>query len=231
MTTVCASSDIHSPRHLELFKKALEESRCDPDVFVLAGDIVERNNIAEYGRVLSLLKTRHPGTPIVAVFGNEEYRGFEKEYMEKYRDVVFLNDSYRILEARGSRLVVVGSRGALDKPTKWQEKNLPGLARYYSELPARLSELLSEASSTHLPILLVTHYGVTHRNLIGENPAVYPYLASVKMEEVIVRHSGLLKAVIHGHAHNGAVESVEVSGVKVYNVALPARGRIVEVEV
>jgi len=231
LTTICATSDIHSPQYLELFKKALANSTCKPDLFILAGDIVERNNIAEYRRVIELINSVHPDVPVAAVFGNEEYIGSEKEYIMRYPNVIFLHDNYRVIDTLTGRIVAVGSRGALDKPTRWQAKNMPGLIKYFRDLPDKISSLINQAASTNLPIILVTHYGVTYRNLTGENLAIHPYLASRRMENVIVNHRNVLKAVIHGHAHNGLVESINIDSVKVYNVALPARGRIIKVEV
>jgi len=229
LAVICAVSDIHSPRYLDLFRKALADVDCGDGLFILAGDIVEKNQVTEYRRVLGLIESLYPGVRVVSVFGNEEYWGYENEYARRYPSVTWINDSYQVVKAGNVDIAVVGSRGALDKPTSWQARNMPGISRYYSELPSKISRLISEASSHGFPVILVTHYGVTYRNLLGENPAVYPYLASRSMEKIITEYKSVLRMVIHGHAHNGIVEEISIDGVKVYNVALPARGRITRI--
>jgi len=53
---------------------------------------------------------------------------------------------------------------------------------------------------------------------------IFPYLGSSRLEEPLARYP--VSAVIHGHAHNGALEGKTSSGVPVYNVAMPLLKKI-----
>ncbi|MEM1618380.1 MAG: metallophosphoesterase [Desulfurococcaceae archaeon] len=224
-----ATSDIHSPENLPLFLRALERTSSIPEVFILVGDIVERNNVMAFKPVYEALRKRFPSAKIIAVFGNEEYRGYEKLYEGLYRDILWLNDSYTVLN--NNELCIVGTRGALDKPTSWQAKHVPGIEKYYRELPYRIVKMCEELRKTKncKKIVLLSHYGVTSKNLLGEKQEAYPYLACSAFDRIINRN--IVDMVIHGHVHLGRIELVYVNGVPVYNVALPARQKIVEISI
>ncbi len=227
MPVLAATADIHSPRFLKLFSEAMEDYNGSPDAFILAGDIVDRNKIEYASPVVRLIRRRYPDTPIIAVFGNEEYRGFEDKYREKYPEIKWLDDEYVIIELGGERVAFIGTRGSLEKPTTWQARNMPWLVEYYRGLPSRIRRLAEEAATLKPDyIVLTTHYGVTHDTLVGEPRRIWPYLANPRMLEAV---KGLVDAVIHGHAHNSSRTTSIYGTTRIYNVALPANKRIVEV--
>ncbi|MEM0378597.1 MAG: metallophosphoesterase [Thermosphaera sp.] len=226
---IAATGDVHSPRFLELFAKSLGELNVKPDVFILLGDNVDKNSVEAFGHVIQLIRRNLQNVLVVSVFGNEEYRGFEEKYVSKYREVVWLNDESKFFELEGFRMCIVGTRGALEKPTPWQAKNIPGIAAYYRGLPEKIESLLRECKNFSASYtVLASHYGVTYSNLKGEDPAVYPYLASPRMSDVI--KTGLVDLVLHAHAHNGVVERVLLNNVPIINASLPARRKIVTFE-
>ncbi len=226
---ILATADIHSPRYLEMFKRSLKEFDREVDIVILAGDLVERNNVYALKPAYDLILEKYSDKPIIAVFGNEEYRGFEKKYIELYKGFKWLNDSYIVIEINGYSVGVIGTRGALDKPTAWQARNMPGIYKYYSELPSRIASFTDRLVQENVDIIiLVTHYGVTYSNLEGEPRHIWPYLASKRFENVIKNKP--IDLVIHAHAHNSVRELVYIDGKPVYNVSLPARGRIVYIE-
>jgi hypothetical protein len=63
------------------------------------------------------------------------------------------------------------------------------------------------------------HYAPTPSTLVGEPPALHPFLGSSRLAEPLARH-GVLVA-FHGHAHQGSPEGRTESGVPVLNVARP----------
>ncbi|MEM2984359.1 MAG: metallophosphoesterase, partial [Candidatus Jordarchaeaceae archaeon] len=68
---IAAVSDIHSPKHLDLFIQALSSIDTKGiDLFVLAGDIIYKGEVKEVETVTKALKV---DCPVIAVFGNEEY--------------------------------------------------------------------------------------------------------------------------------------------------------------
>lgn len=227
---IAATGDIHSPRFLNLFAESLNKLDVEPDLFILLGDNVEKNSVDAFNPVIELIRRRLRRTLILSVFGNEEYRGFEEKYVENYREVVWLDDEAKAFEIEGVKTCVVGTRGALEKPTPWQAKNIPGIADYYRGLPEKIVSLLKECKTLSASYtILASHYGVTYSNLKGEEPSVYPYLASPRMSDAV--RPGLVDLVLHAHAHNALVERVAVNNVPVINASLPARRRIITVEV
>ena len=81
--------------------------------------------------------------------------------------------------------------------------------------------------------IVVLHYSPIRTTLQGEDPEIFAFLGSSRLEEPINRFRAT--AVFHGHAHNGALEGKTAIGIPVYNVSAPALGktgkpyRIVEV--
>lgn len=224
------TGDIHSPRYLSTFATALNNltngDRVEAIVFV--GDIVEKNYVEGVRPVIELTRKKLQNAKIVMVFGNEEYRGHEKPYVEKFNEVIWLNDSETVLELSKATVGIIGTRGALDKLTTWQMKNAPWLNKYYRELPNRIKDLARSLRSKCNYVILASHYGVTRRTLIGEDTRSWPYLASSLMEALISKD--LFDLIVHAHVHRGEVERALINGVYVYNVSLQARGRIITID-
>lgn len=218
-----ATADIHSPLYLQQYTisiRKLTREQVNPDLLILVGDSVEKNNIVAFKKVLDATREVLGDIPIVAIFGNEEYRGYEGEYIKRYREVHWVNDDLKILEVRSKRIGIIGSRGALDRLTKWQQRHMPELASYYKSLPGKLQLLLREARTKTDIVILATHYSPTYKTLIGEERRIWPELGSKNMEKVIEVEKPSL--VLHGHAHNSKKTRVVISNVPVYNVSLPA---------
>lgn len=224
------TGDVHSPKYLSMFATALNNLTNGDSVeaIVFVGDIVEKNYVDGVRPVIELTKRRLRNAKIVVVFGNEEYRGFEELYVEKFKEVVWLKDSEAILELSKATVGIIGTRGALDKLTTWQMKNAPWLSKYYRELPSRIKGLAQGLRSKCDYLIMASHYGVTRRTLVGEKAHSWPYLASSLMEALISKD--LFDLVVHAHAHRGEVERALINGVYVYNVSLQARGRIVTID-
>ncbi|MEB2836412.1 MAG: metallophosphoesterase [Desulfurococcales archaeon] len=226
-----ATADIHAPRYYALFREALARlSREAGEVcaLILAGDIVDSGKASMLEPVLRAIDSELGAVKVVAVFGNEEY--------EEVRDtlkrisagrVEWLDDSVTYVECNGERVGIVGTSGALDRPTRWQRRHKPHLARLYAERPRIVEGLLSEAKRNADRVVLVSHYGLSRATLRGEDPRFWPEMYSSALEDVVRRLRP--DAAVHGHAHNGTPYAL-VGGVPVYNVALPLNRRIVEVK-
>ncbi|RLE63040.1 MAG: metallophosphoesterase [Thermoprotei archaeon] len=226
---LAAVSDAHLPKYLDLFKSAVSAfDFSDVDLLILAGDMVFKGKIEEYGEVLSIIKSQYNG-PIYAVFGNEEYQELEEEIRRKYPEILWLNDSYEQIEVKGARIGLVGSRGVLDKPTSWQAKHIPNITAVYAERLIRIRELLIKAKRENNYVILITHYAVICDTLKGEKPQIWRYLGSARLKTIIKKIRPTL--VIHGHAHNSSVFSTRIESTYVYNVALPATKRVTRIEV
>lgn len=225
---ILSTADVHSPENLKLFIEAVDKSSSTPDVILFAGDMVDKNKIFMYKPVIETIRKKYTESRIIAVFGNEEYRGYEKLYMQVYRDITWLHDNY--ISLNNNEMCIIGTRGALDKPTTWQARNVPGIEKYYTTLPYKIEQMAVELRNSGCrKIILLTHYGVTYKNLSGEKQESYPYLACSKFERVIRKE--IIDLVVHGHVHLGTVELVYIRDTPVFNVSLPARKRLVEIKI
>src|SRR5881296_2774660 len=68
--------------------------------------------------------------------------------------------------------------------------------------------------------IVVLHYSPIRATLEGEDPEIFAFLGSSRLEEPINRFR--VTAVFHGHAHNGILNGATATGVPVYNVSAPA---------
>ncbi|MHA1135960.1 MAG: metallophosphoesterase family protein [Candidatus Thorarchaeota archaeon] len=68
---IAAVGDIHCPRFFPIFERFLREIK-KPDVFLLAGDIVNRGKASGYLVVANAIDSAHGQVPIIACFGNED---------------------------------------------------------------------------------------------------------------------------------------------------------------
>jgi len=227
---ILATSDVHSPENLQLFLNALNSVSTTPQLVIFAGDMVKRNNIVALRPIINAVKQKLPGSRIISIFGNEEFLGYEELYMSIYKEITWLNDNHLRVELSGEELCIIGTRGALDKLTSWQQRKMPLLEKRYKELPSKIEKITRELRASGCKkIILVSHYGVTYKNLSGEDPSIYPYLACSRFEHII--EEGLVDIVIHGHAHRGSIEVMNIHRVLVYNVSLPARRKLVLINV
>jgi len=223
MVLLAVTADIHAPKHLELFRKALL-SIDEPDLIALVGDVVYRNAYDQVPKVMEIIRERFQ-SPIVACFGNEEWEGYEDMY-RRYEDISWLDDEALTLTVRGSRVYVVGSRGSLDRPTFWQRTHVKGIYRRYRMRVSKIDRLLREARGDY--VVVATHYAPTYKTLEGERENAWPEMGCMKMEEVIRARRPLLW--IHGHAHKSVKLAVWIGATYVVNAALPARKSIVTID-
>ncbi len=225
---VLATSDIHSPIGLPLLSQALEDyTGPEPCLFLLAGDIVERGNVAAAKPVFTMIRKKFENTTIVAVFGNEEYHDREDQFRAQYPDVVWLSDQMEVLSCDKARIAVVGTRGAIDRLTWWQARHMPWLREEYARRPRIISDLIDEAKRRAERVVLLSHYALSKKTIIGEDPKNYPYLYSRNMERVVREKAP--DAAVHGHAHKGRPFAL-VNGTPIYNVALPLNKSLVRIK-
>jgi Icc-related predicted phosphoesterase len=219
-----ATSDVHSPRYLLEFVAALgkHEVECgNVKLFFFAGDMVEKGNVSALEPVVRAVRNRCPGSRIVAVFGNEEYMDRESLFVKRYREIIWLNDSYMTFEYGDIRVAVYGTRGAIDKPTKWQQRHIPNIRLIYAERVRRLERNVMELKRRGYRVIVLMHYAPTFLTVEGEDPRIWPYLASKLMEQAIRRTQPDI--VIHGHAHHSKRLEARIGETIVVNVAFPAR--------
>ncbi|MFH8080332.1 MAG: metallophosphoesterase [Candidatus Aenigmatarchaeota archaeon] len=222
---IAATSDIHSPRYFSLFVKSIDFLQAKPDIFLLAGDVVDKGNVDEYQKIINTMFGKI-NCPIVACFGNTEF-GAEttSKIKEKYKQVIFLEDESILLHVKNTSVAIIGSKGSLDRPTYWQYKNIPNIEKEYEERIEKIKKLLCEVKA-EIKILLL-HYAPTYKILEGEELKFYPELGSKKMEEMILTSRPTL--VICGHSHKGK-KLAWIDSIPIFNVSLPLNEKIVLID-
>jgi len=219
---IAATGDIHSPQYYDDFLRALELMKAKPDLFLMVGDMIDRNEIGEYDKICNALFGKI-NCPIVSCFGNNEFiPDITQQIKERYKEIRFLWDDSTILQIGFNQIGIVGTLGGLDNPTRWQKENMPNIQGVYNE---RLSFVERHLRRIQVNFrILLMHYAPTYQTLEGENPNFYGSMGSRAYEDVIIRMKPDL--VLHGHSHRGK-KMAWVDSVPVFNVSFPVNREIV----
>lgn len=212
---IAAIADVHAPQFFQAFKESLEALKQlqRPDLFLLAGDMVERGCWEWYGQIVGVL--RGFGCPIFACFGNTEWIPDAREQIKQAcPEVKFLDDECVLLDVKGIKVGIVGTIGSLDVPTSWQSRNIPNVLQLYRQRAETAARYLRRLD-VDFKILLM-HYAPSYTMLEGESSRSWGSMASKLFERVALECRPNL--VIHGHSHRGK-RFAWLDRVPVYNAA------------
>jgi len=225
---IAAVADIHSPRYVREFEQALA-SCATPDLFLLAGDIIDQNAAAEYPRVVSLIRDSLGSSfPIVGCFGNQEYTETRKDISALVTpEAILLDEKDLILTVDDTRVGIVGTQGSLNEPTSWQRRNIPRVRMEFERRAQRAEMLLQRVRPRVDRVILLMHYGPCADTCRGESEQSLPWVWSKRFQEVVEKERPDL--VVHGHAHRSVVHEAWIGETLVLNVSFPAVGRITEI--
>jgi Icc-related predicted phosphoesterase len=218
---IAAMSDIHVTKTSQgaltsVFAQVSERA----DVLVMCGDLTDYG-LSEEARVLARDVATALRVPCVTVLGNHD---FEAGKADEVRQVL-TDAGVTVLDGDACEIQGVGfagvkgfcggfGRGALGP---WGEDIIKLFVREAVNEAFKLESALARLRTPHRVALL--HYSPIRATVEGEPLEIFPYLGSSRLEEPLARYP--VSAVIHGHAHNGALEGKTSSGVAVYNVAMP----------
>ena len=224
---ILATADVHSPIFYKDFLKALEIVNEKIDIVIFAGDMVERDvlekEIEEYKKIQNSFFGKF-FAPIVAVFGNTEYEEYREVLKKEINGIRFLDDQSYEIRVGEENVLIYGTTGSLDEPTKWQKSHIPNIEQVYK---GRIEKARSYLKNYRGFKILISHYAPTYKTLEGENPMFYQNLGSIEMERVILETKPNL--VIHGHAHYGT-KFAWIDTVPVFNVAFPLNKSLVLID-
>ena len=223
---IAATSDVHSPRFYEDFVRAIDNMPVKPDLFILAGDMIERGSPPEeYGRVYNALFGK-VSCPIIACFGNNEFiPDIRSQIKVKIKDIKFLDGEAIEIKTGYDTVGIVGTIGSLDTATNWQKVNIPNIEKIYQERMQTVDRFLHRMMSKIK--IVIMHYAPTYRTLVGENPRFFGGLGSQMYENMFLQRKPDL--VIHGHSHRGS-KFAWVDTVPIFNVAFPVNRDIVIID-
>ncbi|MGY5865027.1 MAG: metallophosphoesterase [Candidatus Thorarchaeota archaeon] len=226
---ILAIADVHSPRFLNEFRGNLTAHE-PPDVFLFAGDMINRGNAEEYKTVLDILEeTLGDSFPIIGCFGNEEYSEVRKDIISIVGDrMLLLDEKSTIVELKGLKIGIVGTQGSLDKATSWQRRNIPRMKGVFERRAKRAESLLKKMDKHVDHRILLMHYSPCLETCEGEEEKAFSWLGSRKFYKIVVKQQPDL--VIHGHVHNSVRHEFVIGKTLVRNVSLPAVGSITSID-
>jgi len=226
---ILAVADVHSPRFLDEFITSLD-GQSAPDLFLMAGDMIDRGAAKEFPRILDVIEDKIGCSfPIISCFGNEEYSEIRRDLISWLRDrITFLDEKSMTLEVDGIKVGIVGTQGALDKPTDWQRRNIPNVKRVFERRAERAEALLRKTLLSVDHTILLMHYSPCTETCVGEGDRSFARLGSRKFYTLISNLQPDL--VVHGHVHNSTTHKASIGTTVVRNVALPAVGSITQLQ-
>ena len=217
---VAALADLHFTRSSAgTFQALFSQIAAAADVLVICGDLTDHGHPDEVqllARELSAVKL-----PMVGVLGNHDHEaGQQQEVCRILHDAGLTILDGDAVEVRGVGFAgTKGFAGGFDQRSlaPWGEESIKRFVHEAIEEALKLESALAKLRTPQR--IAVLHYVPIRATVEGEPLEIYPFLGSSRLEEPLNRYP--VTAVVHGHAHRGAVEGRTRSNVPVYNVALP----------
>ncbi|MFW9909305.1 MAG: metallophosphoesterase [Candidatus Thorarchaeota archaeon] len=214
---ILAVSDVHSPRYLSEFKRALE--RCSkPDVFLFAGDMIDAGKLNEYNLVVdAILERFEERVPVVACLGNSE----QKVTIQSLRatvgeKMIFLDGETTTISTGDKSLGILGAP-IVDISNNKQDRSIEEVFESRIQL---MAHQLGQLNQTCDHSILLLHYSPLS---VDTFPESFSWWVSRTFEEAQP------DLVIHGHIHYATKAETLVDKTRVFNVALPSAKKITEI--
>jgi Icc-related predicted phosphoesterase len=190
------------------------------DVLAMCGDLTDYG-LPEEARVLAREVTTSLRVPCITVLGNHDFEAGKSDEVRQ----ILVDGGIVVLDGDATECNGVGfagvkgfcggfGRGALGP---WGEDVVKLFVREAVNEAFKLESALARLRTPHR--VAVLHYSPIRATVEGEPLEIFPYLGCSRLEEPLNRYP--VTAVLHGHAHNGALEGKTASGTPVYNVAMP----------
>ncbi len=224
MLRIAAVADVHSPKFLLEFRESLSKLR-SPDLFLLAGDIVNFGNALEYCSVLSAIDLELDSSlPIFACFGNEEFAETRDDILELTRDrVTFLDDKAITFKDAPSKLGIVGTHAPYQSSREHNVVDSSNIRNAFESRARRLSKILNDVSHKVDKTILLMHYNPLSENTEKSEADSFSWWVSQVTESVQP------DLIIHGHVHNPEKANAKIGQTRVFNVAFPARREVTQI--
>ena len=218
---IAATADIHYGKHSRgVFHDHLAEISRSADVLVLCGDLTDYGLAEEAEQLVADLRSA-VHIPMLAVLGNHDFESGESELVCKVLDgagVNVLNGEAVEIEGVGFA-GVCGFGGGFGRRmlNAWGEPLIKQFVQEAIDHAVRLEQALAKLQTERRVAIL--HYSPIRATVQGEDPEIFAFMGSTRLEEPINRFR--VSAVFHGHAHNGSLEGVTATNIPVYNVSAP----------
>src|SRR5207302_1284482 len=218
---IAATADIHYGKHSRgaLHDAFVEVSR-SADLLLFCGDLTDYGLPDEAEELVADIRAAVK-IPMLAVLGNHDFESGQSDLVCKILDgagVSVLNGE--AIEIAGVGFAgISGFGGGFGRRmlNAWGEPLIKQFVQESISHAVRLEQALGKLQSEKR--IVVLHYSPIRTTLEGEDPEIYAFLGSSRLEEPINRFKAT--AVFHGHAHNGILDGKTSTGIPVYNVSAP----------
>ena len=217
--TVAAIGDLHvTESSVAPYREMFAEISRVADVLVLCGDLTNFGKTKEAEILAEDIRTCD--IPVLGVLGNHDY---ECGQPEKVCEILH-GAGMTILDEQAVELKGVGFAGVKGFMGGYGRGELAPFGEPIAK--AFVDEAMNEARKLENGLrslrtdrsVAVLHYSPIPETLEGEPTEIFQYLGSARLADAIDRFDHV-KAVVHGHAHQGAYEGKTMRGTPVYNVA------------
>lgn len=218
---VAATADIHYGKHSRgSMQEVFGEISRVADVLLLCGDLTDYGLAEEAEQLVADLHAALR-IPALAVLGNHDFESGEAELITKVLDqagVIMLEGAAHEINGVGFA-GVCGFGGGFGRRmlNAWGEPLIKQFVQEAIDQAVRLEQALAKLQTEKK--IVVLHYAPIRATVQGEDPEIFAFLGSTRLEEPINRLRA--NAVFHGHAHNGSGEGATATGIPVYNVSAP----------
>jgi len=222
---IAATADIHYGKHSRgVFHDALAEISRSADVLLFCGDLTDYGLAEEAEELVADIRSA-VRIPMLAVLGNHDFESGESELVCKVLDGAGVN----VLNGEAAEIEGVGFAGVCGfgggfgrrMLNAWGEPLIKKFVQEAIDQAVRLEQALAKLQTDRR--VAVLHYSPIRATVQGEDPEIFAFLGSTRLEEPINRFR--VTAVFHGHAHNGAAEGSTATNIPVYNVSAPVLQR------
>ena len=218
---IAALADVHYRKSSrgelhDLFAEISQQA----DVFLLCGDLTDYGLAQEAEELAAHLRSA-VRVPMIGVLGNHDFESGEPKLVRQILEsagVTMLDGECVEIEGVGFA-GVCGFGGGFGRRmlNAWGEPLIKQFVQEALDHALRLEQALGSLQSTRR--VAVLHYSPIRATVAGEDPEIFAFLGSSRLEEPINRFR--IDAVFPGHAHNGVSEGSTSTGIPVYNVSLP----------
>ena len=204
-----------------MLHEAFAEISRSADMLLLCGDLTEYGLPEEAEQLVADIRAT-VRIPMVAVLGNHDFESGQSELLCKVLDEAGVN----VLNGEAIEIAGVGFAGISGfgggfgrrMLNAWGEPLIKQFVQESITHAVRLEQALTKLQTDRR--IVVLHYSPIRATLHGEDPEIFAFLGSSRLEEPINRFR--VTAVFHGHAHNGILDGKTSAGIPVYNVSAPA---------
>ncbi|MHA3772747.1 metallophosphoesterase family protein [Verrucomicrobiota bacterium sgz303538] len=217
---IAATSDLHYSRHSKgQYRELFAQVSHAADVLLLCGDLTDYGLKEEAELLVEDLL--HCTIPIIAVLGNHDYESGHPETVVTVLEHAKVN----VLDGESVEIGGVGFAGVCGFGGGFGRRMLnawgePAIKHFVQEALDQAMRLERALARLHTPQrVALLHYAPVRDTVMGEDPEIFPFMGSTRLEGPLNRFN--VCAAFHGHAHGGAHEGRTGSGIPIFNVAIP----------